>query len=419
MADMVQTDARSSLSRLVGWGVLGQLCYVASQFLLLVALARHASVEDVGRFGLVSAIILPVYWFFNLGVRANQATDARGAHSFHEFLALRFLASLLAYGLVVALALLAVDPAARMVMLVFGAAKGAETYCELCYGAFQKAERMPYVATSLILRGAGGTAMFWLLISTSDSLPAAYGGILAVWAMVAFGIDLPRALRLSRNERRPIQLSKILKLALHSLPLALNALLSALQGSTPRYLTSYLLGLAALGQFTVVGYAMQAATTLTNAVGQSIIARLSQYAASGEQAAFLKVLKKILMIIALCSIGSALIMLAIGDPLLKLVFGAEYAALGDLLALMMIAAGASAAATLLQSGLLATRRFNANLWIRAASFCVLAAAAAAGATVFGLPGVVGGVFIGSLVQSALLAAALLRQPMLPAQKVQS
>ena len=101
----------SSLRKLVGWGVLGQLCYVLSQFLLLVALARFASIEDVGRFGLVGAIILPIYWFFNLGVRINQATDARDLHSFREFLVLRFLASCVAYGFIVGIAFVAVDPA--------------------------------------------------------------------------------------------------------------------------------------------------------------------------------------------------------------------------------------------------------------------------------------------------------------------
>ena len=295
-------------------------------------------------------------------------------------------------------------------MLVFGAAKGVETYCELCYGAFQKAERMPLVARSLMLRGLGGAVVFWLLIITNDTVIVAYGGLLLVWALVAFWLDLPHAWRLAGHERRQVHLKAIGKLAVTSLPLAFNALFAALQASTPRYIVSYLLGLAALGQFVVVAYVMQVVTTLTNAVSQSIVARLSQYAATGARAAFLRVLKRFLLLIALCAVSIAAIMLVIGDPLLVLAFGPDYAGLGTLLAMIMMAAGTSAASTMLQAGLLSTRQFSTNLRIRVISFCILATGAALGALSFGLYGVVGGVFVGGFIQSCLLATALLKLP---------
>ncbi len=407
---LISGEAHVRLRNLIGWGLTGQISYVISQFLLLVALTRHARVEDVGLFGLVSAITLPIYWFFNLGIRVNQATDTRSEFGFQDFLALRIVASIFAYGLIVAIALLAVGPAAAKVMLVFGAAKGVETYSELCYGAFQKYDRMPFVAHSLIVRGFGGTAMFWVLIAATGSTSAAYGGLLAVWMLVALALDMRRAQGLARRagDVIPAQAGRVRDLAWSSLPLAFNALLSAFQSSMPRYMIAHFLSVAALGQFTVVGYAMQAVTTVSNAIGQSIVARLALYAATGNRRAFGRVLIKFVTLIGLTSTAGAIAMIAIGDWLLALVFGADYADLGGLLALVMLASGVVASATMLQSGLMATRRFKVNLNIRIATFAVVTLGTAIGAMKFDLSGVVFGMMAAGIVQAGLLAWSLWR-----------
>lgn len=412
MADAAQGEARVSLRRLVGWGLIGQVFYVISQFLLLVALARYASVADVGRFGLVSAITLPIYWFFNLGIRANQATDTQGTYRFNEFLLLRILASVVAYGLIVLLAFTAVDPAARTVMLVFGAAKGVETYSEMCYGAFQRADRMSAVATSLILRGFGGTALFWVVIVQTGSTSAAYGGLLLAWVVVAGGLDLVRALRMARaaGDNGPVRPDVVVQLAITSLPLAFNALLAALQGATPRYVIGHLLGLVALGHFTIVGYAMQAVTTIVAAISESIMARLAHYAKIGNRQAFQRVLNRFVLLSWLAALAGALVMLAIGNWLLVLIFGAEYSGQGSLLALVMVAAGAIASSTIVQSGLLATRNFKRILWIRLITFTAQLIGAVIGAQTLGLHGVVLGMIVATLLQFGLIWSALRRLP---------
>ncbi len=419
MVDAPQGEARVSLRRLVGWGLIGQMSYVVSQFLLLVALARYSSVADVGLFGLVSAITLPIYWFFNLGVRANQATDTRGTFRFHEFLALRIMGSIIAYGLIVVLAFTVVDPAARIVMLVFGAAKGVETYSELCYGAFQRADRMSSVAVSLILRGFGGTAVFWIVIALTGSTSAAYGGLLAVWVLVAGGGDLRQAHQMARaaGDVGPVRASMLRSLVVSSLPLAFNALLAAFQGAMPRYVIGHFLGLVALGHFTVVGYAMQAVTTIVTAIGQSIVARLAHYWAIGNQKAFLRTLSRLVMLVAAAAVTGSLVMLAIGNWLLELIFGTEYAGQGQLLALVMIAAGTIASGTILQSGLLATRRFGHNLRIRMTSVVAQVIGTLIGVLTLGLPGVVLGMIATGMLQSGLIWLTLRRARIEPGETV--
>lgn len=410
MAEALRGEAKVRLSRLVGWGVLGQLAYVIGQFLLLVALARHASVEDVGRFGLASAITLPIFWFFNLGIRANQATDTTGQYRFHEYMRLRLYATALTYVLVVVIALCLSDPAMLPVMLIFGATKGVETWSDLCYGSFQRGDRLWAVAQSLILRGFAGSLLFWIIIATTGTVILAYLGLLLAWTAVAFGLDVPRARRIARAEGdvKPVRLEVVRELALGSLPLAFNALLAALQGSSPRYVTGHMLGIAALGQFTLIGYAMQAVTTIVTAVGQSIIARLAHYAANGNRRAFTRILTRFMGLIAVAATVAAILALLIGDPVLTLIFGPDYSGLAGLLALIMVASGMVASAGILQSGLLATRRFTHNLRIRVVSFTLVLVLSAIGAHFWGLTGVVGGMIISSAVQTLLLGWTLTR-----------
>ncbi|KEP68733.1 hypothetical protein DL1_09105 [Thioclava dalianensis] len=404
-----ETQRPVGLRRLMGLGMLGQLSFVASQFLLLAGLARFGQLEDVGQFGLVSAIILPIYWFFNLGIRANQATDHRVEYGFACFLALRIPASLLAYAIIVGIAFLWLDPLARQVMLGFGAAKGIETLSELCYGAFQRADRMADVARSLALRGMGGAALFWAMLGAGATPAAGFGALACLWAVVALGLDLPRAWRLAQRDTsaqpRP-SLRQVADLARASLPLGITGALAALQGATPRYVIAHVLGLAALGQFMLVGYAMQAVTTLSNALGQSIMARLAYYDMRGDRAAFVRVLARVLGVIALASLGAALGAALWGDLVLAALFGAGYGALGDLLALVFGAAGISAAATILQTGLLARRRFSTILRLRALSVISVVCLAGAGALWLGLAGVVCGIALAAALHALMLWRAL-------------
>jgi len=265
------------LRRLVGWGLLGQFAYVIGQFALLTALAQFATVEDLGRFSYASALIIPVYRFFNLGVRVNQATDAGSIYRFSEFFALRCVASSVAYVVILAMGFVLVDAETRLIMLVFGAAKGVETFCELFYGSFQKADRIALSARSLALRGLGGAVGFTIVLALTGSLPWSYSALFVIWLAVAVLVDYPATRRLvtASGDTAPARWSQVWHLARSSLTLGVNALLAALQGSTPRFVINFVLGLAALGRFAVIAYAMQAATTVIMAIGQSIVARLA------------------------------------------------------------------------------------------------------------------------------------------------
>jgi O-antigen/teichoic acid export membrane protein len=407
---MPHGEARISMRSLVGWGVIGQMSYVASQFILLLALARFATVAEVGHFGFANAIITPIFFFFNLGLRVNQATDIGRQFNFNEFLFLRAACTTIAYLLILVIAFAVLDPQTRFVALVFGAAKAAETFSDLFYGFFQRGERLQYVARSLALRGLGSAVLFTIILASSGSIATAFFANLGVWLLVAVFVDyLPaRRLAVRDGDIGTVRLRSVVALAWSSLPLGMNALFSALQGNLPRYITGWLLGLVALGQFTIVGYAMQAIMTVTMAISQSISSRLAFYVSIGNRKAFFNTFRKFVLLIAVAGGSGAVASLVIGDWLIRTVFGPDYAGLGMLFAICILSAALRAAVIILQSGLFASRHFRLSMVLRAFSLALMFVFCLAGAWWGGLIGLAWAMALTFLLHSIALWVSLKR-----------
>ncbi|WP_424934302.1 lipopolysaccharide biosynthesis protein [Amaricoccus macauensis] len=404
-------EGRVRMRKLVSWGLVGQISYVISQFILLMALARFASVEEVGRFGFASAIIIPVFFFFNLGLRVNQATDVAHRFSFNEFVYIRTIATALGCLVILIIAFTVLDPATRLITLVFGAAKAAETFSDFFYGVFQRAERLDYVARSLAVRGFGSAVLFTIILAGTGSTGLAFLANLAVWVVVAIFVDyLPaRRIAVRDGDIGPVRKDYVRELVRSSLPLGVNQLLSGLQGNLPRYIIGWMIGIAALGQFTVVSYAMQAVMTVTNAVGQSISARLAHYVASGNRRAYMKFFHVFLLFVTVAGVAGTLLSYVIGDWLIEFVFGSNYAGLGLIFALCILASVLRACVIILQSGLFAFRDFHLNMILRCFSIGLMFAACLIGAWSGGLIGLCWGMILTFFVHSVALWAALQRK----------
>lgn len=376
------------MRRLIGWGVIGQVSYVVSQFIVLLALARFSDVETVGAFGLASAICFPIVLFFNLGLRINAATDVDSYFSFIDFVCLRIVTAIVAYAVVSTISVLALAGEARDILLIFGAAKAIELVSELCYGIFQKSDRMALVARSQAMRGFLSAAIFSLLLGLGASVANAFLGQLAIWSLVALLVDLRSARNISGTEgsERPASWRRVRELAVTSIPLGISGALSAIQGNVPRYAITTFLGFSALGQFTVVSYAMQAMATIFTAISQSIVARMSSYIKDGNRRAFFGVMQK--FTIALIGFGCicAAASLFAGDFIIRYVFGPDYPDLGKLLALLVLAASFRSAMLVYISGLQAGRKFYQITFMRFSFVLVMAVACFISAAFGGLIG---------------------------------
>jgi O-antigen/teichoic acid export membrane protein len=367
-----------SLRRNFVWTLVGSGVYGASQWGMLIALAKLGSPEVVGRFALALAICGPVIMFTNMQLRAVQATDARHQYDFRHYRALRLLSSVAALVVIAAVATLGgYQLAAAAVILFIGVAKAVESFSDVVYGLLQKHERLDLIAASMMMRGPAALAAMAAAMYFTHSLLLAVAGLLAAWTAVLLLYDSPNARRFlgaaaaSRDAGRA-SLRTISRLAWLSLPLGVVGLLDSLNVNVPRYLIEREIGEAALGYFAAMAYLMVAGNMVIAALANSASPRLARYYV-GDIAAFKSLLWKLAKLASALGGFGVLAALVAGRPFLAAVYRPDYAAHADVFVWLMIAAGFGYLARFLVCSMTAARQFRAQAPLYASVLLITAA----------------------------------------------
>ncbi len=372
------TEKTPSMRRNCSWTLAGNSIYTASQWGILVAMAKLGTPEMVGMFGLALAITAPILMFLNLELRSVQATDARNEYRLGHYLGLRIVTSSLA---VVTIAITAAiscrSVAAAAVVMAVGASKVVESISDVLYGFLQNRERMDRIAVSMVIKGLLGlTALSTTLYLTRDILTSILA-LAAAWAVVLALYDIPSTRRLLRSDNtlsspagdsmRPKWDRAILKkLAWLSLPLGCTMMLVSLNVNIPRYFIQGYFGERQLGLFVAVSYLMVAVSTIVNALGQAACPRLARYYSEEPHGrAFRSLLVKLSGLIAALSLFGVLVALFGGRQILTVIYRPEYAAGADLFVWVMAASGIGGVAVILRYGCISARRFapQLSLWV--------------------------------------------------------
>lgn len=346
-----------SLGRNISWTLVGNVVYAASQWGMLVVLARLASPQTVGQYALALAVSAPVFMALNLQLRGVQATDAAQDFRFGDYLRLRLITTVLAL-IVLAVLIQNYAPETRLVIGLIGLAKAFEAISDVLYGRMQAQERMDVIARSTLLKGP--LSLLALLLGYLwAGLPGAAGLLAAGWLLLLLAYDLPNARRLStpqdlRTGGRPV-LWQLFKTAV---PLGLVMGLISLNTNLPRYQIEATLGEGALGIYSALAYLMVALGIVVSAVGQAASPRLARHAASGDLRGFWELLGR--MLLAGLGLGLAGVLGAalVGRPVLTLMYGPTYAQDVPLFVWLMGAAAFSYLAAFMGFGMTATRRFR-------------------------------------------------------------
>ena len=392
-----------SLRSRTSWTILGQIIYIVSQFLILIALTRLSAVTAVGQFGLAAAIVTPIYWLSDLGLRTNKNTDASDTLTFANLFALRLITTLVGYAaIVVASFFFGDESTTRTVLLIFGAAKGIETLSDICYGVFERHGKMAQFAWSISFRGIGSLILFTLILASTESVGAAFLGQLIVWAGVFAAHDIRLARGLSRSEPQRIDWGRLWPTAIDSRHLAIARFLTALKTSMPRFIIERILGLEALGLFTALSYILQASTTLMTAISRSIIGHLATLNARNDMTGFRRIIRIYSGLTSIMSAAGLAVVWMAGEPLLVFVFGREFSGQEALLMWLLVTAALRALFVILQSGPLARREFRYVVRLQLANLVMTTVAVAFGTHFGGLNGAAAGLAVGALTQVFLI-----------------
>lgn len=343
------------------WTFLGNTVYAASQWAILVILAKLASPEVVGRFSLSLAVTTPIMMLANLNLRAVQVTDAKDEFLFGDYLGLRLVTTILAMIVVVGVVSLAdYRQELGLLIIIIGLAKSIESISDIVLGLLQKHERMDFVAISTGIKGILSVATIGIVVwATSDILLGAFG-LVFVWLVTLWLYDLRKARTLDKvvlNVHMPVMLT----LARISLPLGIVMMLVSLSSNIPRYFIERLLGEQQLGYFAAMAYLVVVGNTVVGALGQSASPRLARHYANTERRAFLGLLSGLLVIGVLLGATGVAIALLFGKELLALLYTPDYAAHAKVFTWLMVAAGLSYVASFLGYSMTAARFFRLQL----------------------------------------------------------
>ncbi len=368
-----------SLRRNFSWTFAGNLVYAASQWGILVVIARLGTPEMVGQFALALAVTAPVVMFANLQLRAVQATDARRAYDFSDYLGLRLLTTAAALALIALIALLSGYRAETALVILFvGLAKGCEALSDVIFGLLQQRERMDRIAKSLMIEGPATLVVMAAVLALTHSVAAAAAAMALVWLLQLVLYDARSAARLLRARPRPRWHGPTLRrLAWLALPLGVTMLLISLNANIPRYVMERAWGEAELGIFAALAYLIVAGNTVVGALGQAASPRLAAHYAGGRARAFRGLLLKLVGMGALLGAAGVTVALLLGAPLLALIYGPAYAAHADVFVLVMLAGGIGYVSSFLGYGMTAARFFRAQAPLFAAVVAVTTLAALA------------------------------------------
>lgn len=389
-----------SLRSNFAWTLVGNLVYSASQWAVLVVLAKIGSPAIVGRFALALAVTAPVLMLTNLQLRAVQATDAKGEYQFREYLALRLTTTGLALCVILALSILGgYASEAAMLILAVGLAKCVESVSDVTYGLMQKYERMDWIAISMMAKGPLSLVSLAGVFCATNSL--VYGAIAMTltWMGVLVIYDLRNARRLEGIRPR-FQWSVLFQLTALAVPLGLVMMLLSLSSNIPRYFLEHIWGEAELGYFSALAYLMLVGNTIVSALGQAASPRLAKSYAARDLRTFYRLL------LGLMGIGGGmgglgvLLAMAFGRQILTLLYRPDYAEQVSAFTWLMFVAMLNYVASFLGYGMTAARYFRAQLPLFAIVVGVLTVACAVLIPTHGSIGAAQGMGIAAVVQLA-------------------
>ena len=326
-----------SLRRNAVWAFLGEGVFAACHWGSLIVLSRLAGPEELGRYALALAVVLPIMQFGGMQMRQLQVADAAQNYPFQDYFAVR-LASTVCAGLIILLiAVFGYAWPIGVPMLLVGLARGFENLSDVHYGLAQRHRRLDLVAQSMMLRGVLGLAALGLGYYLTRDLGASLIGMAAVWGLIWWFFD--RAATTRWRTAAPAagaMLNRRVRLAWTALPLGIALMLVTLSPNIPRYFVEAMIGLSALGIFVAAAHFVIAGRMVANSVCQAALPRLADLYAAGNLAGFRHLLMSLLGVSVLLGLAGLLIAVTFGRELLSHIYGPQFAEGADVFVWVMV-----------------------------------------------------------------------------------
>lgn len=407
------TPAPRSLRRNFASVLRGNIVYSACQFGMLAVLAKSTSPTEVGRYAFGLAIAGPIFIFANLKLRQVQVTDAAGEYTFGQYLGQRIVTSAVAMcGVVATAAFLGLPVRTFTTVLAVTVFKALESIIDILYGAMQRREQMHLVGRSQTWRGIGGLIIFSVLVMATKRADVAACG-LAAYTVPQIATNFVRVRKIGVDPWPSFSWVRLYQLTRMALPLGVAVSVGSFSVNLPRYFLQGSHGTADVGIYSALAYILVVTSLIMSALADTVAPRMANQFQAGDYLGFRRILRDLVVLaagIGLIGVSSALI---IGVPVVRVVFGAEYARHVSVLVILMAGSATQYVTAFFGTAVNAMRKFSVQMPLEFAAFLVVTIASAILVRRYGMVGAALSVAIGQFV-AALLYAILVITVVLPA-----
>jgi O-antigen/teichoic acid export membrane protein len=321
------------------WTWIGNGVYFATQWGLLVVLAKFGNINLVGQYSLASAIVAPIMIFSQMQLRQVVVTDARNEYQYSDYYWCRVICTLFALittSIIILILGYSWDMSLIMLLLTF--AKCFESMSDIIYGKLQKFNRMDYIAISMMIKGVLTLVLFCIILWIMQNLIWALLGTVLVWASIYFFFDVKLANKFPKDGMFDIRriLAAFKQIFWLSLPLSFNSALVSLSGYMPRYFLEYNYGKDAVGLFSIASAPLMFIVLFHNSIGQAIMAPAAVYFQNRELHKFKMLTFKITAIFLFIGILFTATFAIFGEKLMSIIFSPQYISTVPVLIIMSL-----------------------------------------------------------------------------------
>ena len=181
--------------------VTGRAIYAATQWLLIIVLARISTPDTLGHFTYALAVTGPILVFSQLNMRAYMATDMLELFTFRDYLYTRLVSVIAALAVIGAIALGTDLGIAAMLIVLVGLNKTIESVSDVFYGVMHKHELMEPIARSVAIHGIIALLAMTAAMLMKDSVIFGAASIGIAWLAILLVHDIPNATKLLKTNK--------------------------------------------------------------------------------------------------------------------------------------------------------------------------------------------------------------------------
>ncbi|MFD1607117.1 oligosaccharide flippase family protein [Oceanobacillus luteolus] len=397
-----------SLKENFSWNFVGSVVYSASQFFILILLAKFGNPVMVGLYSIGLAITAPIIMLTNLQLRQIQATDTSNYYTFNDYFGLRIISGIVAICItLVILAIGGYDFKKSIIILLVALTKIMDSYSDVIYGQLQQHERMDYIGKSRVIKGVLTIVVMGITLFITRDLINSLIVLTITWFLI-FWIYDKRKIKLFIQDIKPsFSYSKLKQLVILALPLGIVLMLGSLNTNLPRIFVDKFYGEEMLGYFASIAYLLVVGNTFVQSVGQAASPRLAKLYKNRQFDKFKKIMLFLMLIGLKIGLFAIIISIVLGELILEIIYDSSYADYNHILVLVMVASTFTFLSSFLGYNITAMRLFKVQPIIGLVSLIITLVSSLILIPTYGLVGAAYTLIIGGIAQCILKLAVTL------------